>query len=227
MAPRREGEQNPYWKRMEVVMKVYMGQMNVTEAARELNITRAYYYQLEEEMLRAALGAVTPSKRGPKTEKPDPEQVKKDEDLEKIRREKEILELKVKHLEGIQKEMIARGVGVLREKKDRARPPVGRRSRKAVHERVQADGALHGEGKSLAGRDGEGVLRGDRPQPGQPLPMEGEGRGGKARPSEAGSGDRSRDGVGGQGVRSGEGRPMGIQADLRLPRRHHPPEFDR
>src|SRR5919109_627598 len=106
MAPRREGEQNPYWKRMEVVMRVYMGQMNVTEAARELGITRAYYYQLEEEMLRAALGAVTPSKRGPKTEKPDPEQVKRDEDLEKIRREKEILELKVKHLEDIQKEMI-------------------------------------------------------------------------------------------------------------------------
>jgi transposase-like protein len=200
MAPRREGEQNPYWKRMEVVMKVYMGQMNVTEAARELGITRAYYYQLEEEMLRAALGAVTPSKRGPKTEKPDPEQVKRDEDLEKIRREKEILELKVKHLEDIQKEMIARGVGVLREKKDRARPAVGRRSRKTLHQRVQAHGALHGKGESVARRDREGVLRGDRPQPGQPLPMEGEGGRGQARPSQAGRGDRTRDGVGDQGV---------------------------
>ena len=66
MATRREGEQNPYWKRMEIVMKVYIGQMNVTDAAKELGVTRAYYYQLEEEMLRAALGAVTPKKPGPK-----------------------------------------------------------------------------------------------------------------------------------------------------------------
>jgi hypothetical protein len=68
MSTRREGEQNPFWKRVLIVMKVQMGQMTVTEAARALGLSRAYYYQLEEEMLRAALGAVTPEKPGPKPE---------------------------------------------------------------------------------------------------------------------------------------------------------------
>jgi transposase-like protein len=182
MATRREGEQNPYWKRMEIVMKVFMGQINVTDAARELGITRAYYYELEEEMLRAALGAVTPGKRGPKTSKPDPAQSIQEED---VKREKEILELKVKHLEDIQREMIARGVGVLREKKSGRRPPASRRHGPKVQQRVQAPGTLEGNGAGMAGRDDPGVLRGDRAQPGQSLPMEGGGRGGETGTPEA------------------------------------------
>src|SRR5688572_18960894 len=110
MAARREGEQNPYWKRMEIVMKVYMGQMNVTEAARALGITRTHYYKLEEEMLRASLGAVTPKKPGPKVPVVDPEKASMEAKLRETEREKELLAIKLKHLEGIQKEMIARGV---------------------------------------------------------------------------------------------------------------------
>jgi transposase-like protein len=185
MAARREGEQNPYWKRMEIVMKVFMGQINVTDAARELGITRAYYYELEEEMLRAALGAVTPGKRGPKTSQPDPAKANQDEDMKALKREKEILEIKVKHLEDIQREMIARGVGVLREKKSGHRPPASRRHGPKVQQRVQKAGDLEGNGAGLAGRDNPGVLRGDRPQPGQSLPMEGGGRGGEIGTPEA------------------------------------------
>lgn len=185
MAARREGEQNPYWKRMEIVMKVFMGQINVTDAARELGITRAYYYELEEEMLRAALGAVTPGKRGPKTFQPDPAKANQDEDMKALKREKEILEIKVKHLEDIQREMIARGVGVLREKKSGRRPPASRRHGPKVQQRVQKAGDLEGNGAGMAGRDDPGVLRGDRAQPGQSLPMEGGGRGGEIGTPEA------------------------------------------
>src|SRR3972149_1705969 len=106
MAPRRGGEQTPYWKRMEVVMKVFMGQMTATAAAQELGITRAYYYQLEEEMLRAALEAVTPGKRGPKPAVADPVNEAVVEKLKAMEREKEILQIKVRHLEDLHQEMI-------------------------------------------------------------------------------------------------------------------------
>src|SRR6516162_1883486 len=105
MSRRREGEQNPYWKRMEIVMKVYIGQMNVTQAAKELGVTRAYYYQLEEEMLRASLAAVTPQKPGPKKPVVDPVTEAMKEKLKDVEREKELLAIKLKHLEEIQKEM--------------------------------------------------------------------------------------------------------------------------
>src|SRR5262245_38303321 len=117
MCARREGEQNPFFKRVQIVMKVQIGQMSVTEAARELGVSRAYYYQLEEEMLRAALGAVTPEKPGPKSPRIDPNIAMIQNKLKDVERERELLEIKVKHLEEIQREMIARGIGMLREKK--------------------------------------------------------------------------------------------------------------
>lgn len=221
MAPRREGEQNPYWKRMEVVMKVFMGQMKVTEAARELGITRAYYYQLEEEMLRAALGAVTPSKPGPKTTSVDPVQVKKDEELEKIRREKELLEIKVKHLQELQSDMTTRGIGVLKEKKRRRGPQVARRHGKKVHGPVSAAGAVETGGAIAPGRDDQGPVPGTRPQPGQPVPLEGQGGRQETRPTDSPGRVGRRDGVGGSGVRSREGRNLGNSSDVRGPGRDH------
>lgn len=221
MAPRREGEQNPYWKRMEVVMKVFMGQMNVTEAARELGITRAYYYQLEEEMLRAALGAVTPSKPGPKTTPLDPGQVKKAEELEKVRREKELLEIKVKHLEELQRDMITRGLGVLKEKKRRRRTQVRRRHGKKIHGPVPAIGTVETGGTTAPGRDDQRPLPGAGAQPGQSVPMEGQGGRQEARPTDpAGRGGR-RDGLGSPSLRSSEGRDLGSPSDLRGPGRDH------
>lgn len=188
MAARRAGEQNPFWKRMELVMKVYMGQMSATEAARELGISRTYFYQLEEEMLGAALDAVTPGKPGPKGPEPDPAQVKQDDALKSLLREKELLALKVKHLEEIQREMLTRGLGVLREKK-RSRPPRPRGHGKALHAGVQGDGAGPGSGAQDPGRVGPGSLRRGGPQPGESGPMEGSGKpGGETGAQGAGGG---------------------------------------
>lgn len=186
MAPRGEGEQSPYWKRMELVMKVYMGQMNATEAARELGISRAHYYKLEEEMLRAALGAVTPQKTGPKTPQSDPEKEAMTEKLKETEREKELLQIKVKHLEELQRDMITRGIGVLREKK-RHRASAARRHGAKVHGPVQAGGAVEGGGAAPAGRDDQGTLPGTGAQPGESVPMEGPRRGEhEARPETTG-----------------------------------------
>lgn len=226
MASRREGEQTPYWKRMEVVMKVFMGQMNATEAAKELGITRGYYYQIEEEMIRAALQAVTPGKRGPKPPASDPIHEAVVEKLKAMERDKEILEIKVKHLEDLHKEMIGRGIGVLRGEKGRLR----RRSRihrPKVHDRVQAPGALESRGAGQSGGNDPRVLPGDRSRPGHPLPMESAGEGGKDRPPEAGGRDREGHGVGDPVVRPLQGRELGDQAHVRGPGRHHPPEQDR
>src|SRR5476651_2023507 len=174
MTARREGEQNPYWKRMELVMKVYTGQMNVTDAAKELGVTRAYYYQLEEEMLRAALGAVTPQKRGPKKPIIDPAKEAMEQKLKETEREKELLQIKLKHLEEIQKEMISRGIGVLREKKQ----SVGRvpqRHRKKVHRAIQTDGPLEAGRGAPSGGDGEKRVPGSGTQPCGAVPVEGQG----------------------------------------------------
>lgn len=178
MASRRAGEQNPFWKRMELVMKVHMGQMSATEAARELGISRTYFYQLEEEMLRASLDAVTPGKRGPQTTAPDPAQAKQDDALKSLHREKELLALKVKHLEEIQREMLTRGIGVLREKK-RSRTPRPRGHGKALHGGVQGGGAGLGPAAEGPGRVGPGPLQGGGTRPGEPGPLEGSVGGGE------------------------------------------------
>jgi len=186
MPRRREGEQNPYWKRMEIVMKVYMGQLSVTQAAEELGVSRAYYYQLEEEMLRAALGAVTPKKPGPKKPFVDEVKASMEEKLKATEREKELLKIRLKHLEEIQKEMVSRGIGVLREKKQSV-ARTSRRHGKKIHGAVPADGALEAGRGAAPGRDGEKRLRGSGTQPGDSIPLEG-GIPAEGRPPEAGSG---------------------------------------
>ncbi|MCI0429603.1 MAG: hypothetical protein L0210_03535, partial [Rhodospirillales bacterium] len=57
----------------------------------------SYYYQLEEEMLRAALGAVTPQKPGPKKPLIDPVKETMEQKLKETEREKELLQIKLKH----------------------------------------------------------------------------------------------------------------------------------
>jgi hypothetical protein len=157
---------------MEIVMKVYMGQLSVTQASKELGVTRAYYYQLEEEMLRAALGAVTPKKPGPKKPIVDTAKSALEGKLQASEREKELLAIRLKHLEEIQKEMVSRGIGVLREKKQPvARTP--RRHGKKVHGKVPADGALEAGRGTASGRDGEKRLRGSGTQQGNSIPVAG------------------------------------------------------
>src|SRR5574339_57167 len=99
---RRRDDPSQYWKRVQVVMKVQNGLLSAAEAAQELGLTVRHYYRLEEEMLRAALGAVTPEKPGPKKVDVDPVQAEMEEKLKASDRERELLKIKVQHLEQIQ-----------------------------------------------------------------------------------------------------------------------------
>ena len=171
---RRGEDRSEYWRRVQLVMKVQNGLLSAAEAAQELGLTVRHYYRLEEEMLRAALGAVTPEKPGPKKPEADPVQAELEEKLRTADRERELLKIKVQHLEQIQKEMIARSIGVERGKKV-ARGRGKGKPRVEVHRGVQADGSLAGRGTPRKGRAGQGSHPGDGPRKVDPLPME-EGR---------------------------------------------------
>jgi hypothetical protein len=181
MARRSEGEQNPFFKRVEVALKVHMGLMNVTEAAQTLGVTRAYFYELEKEIFGAALQAATPKKRGRKKAISNPQVSELREQLKHAVREKELLEVKVTHLEELQREMITRGVGILREKKKQRQAAARRRHRKKIHGKVPATGALEPRGKRHQGEIDQGGVPGIGAQSVKSLPMEkgkGEEKGG-------------------------------------------------
>jgi len=171
----RRGEaSSEYWKRVQLVMKVQMGLLSAAEAAQELGCTVRHYYRIEEEMLRAALGAVTPEKPGPKKPEMDPVKAELEEKLRAGDRERELLKIKVQHLEQIQKEMAARGIGVERGKKV-ARGRGKGKARMEIQGRVQAAGPMAGRGTPRKGRSGERSHPGDGPRQIDSLPME-EGR---------------------------------------------------
>lgn len=169
--PRRGDESSQYWQRVQLVMKVQNGLLSAAEAARELGLTVRHYYRLEEEMLRAALGAVTPEKPGPRTPQTDPVLAELEEKLRAKDRESELLKIKVEHLEQIQKEMVARSIGVERGKKVGGRSRQGK-PRPKVQGRVQADGAMARGRATREGRGGPGAHPGDGSRPVHPLPVE-------------------------------------------------------
>jgi hypothetical protein len=173
---RGEGEQPPYWKRLEVVMKVQMGMMGIEEAAKELGITRKHYYRLEQEMVSAALKAVTPGKRGPKRREEDPKMGQLRKKLQQVEKEREILRLKLEHLEEVQKEMVSRGVAEGKKKKGGGEGG-SRKARKKVQPGVQTTGALGGRGREAEGGNRKGDVSTDEPRSGNTLPMEGDARG--------------------------------------------------
>ena len=174
--PRRGDDSSQYWQRVQLVMKVQNGLLSAAEAARELGLTVRHYYRLEEEMLRAALGAVTPEKPGPKKPEVDPVQAGLEEKLRASDRERELLKIKVQHLEEIQKQMLARSIGVEREKKV-GRGRGKRKTRVEIQRRVQAAGPLAGRGTVGKGSGGQGSHPGDGSRKVDPLPLE-EGRDG-------------------------------------------------
>ena len=171
---RRGEDSSEYWKRVQLVMKVQNGLLSATEAAQELGLTVRHYYRIEEEMLRAALGAVTPEKPGPKKPDVDPVKAELEEKLRAGDRERELLKIRLQHLEEIQKEMVARGIGVERGKKV-ARGRSKGKARVEVQGRVQTDGSLAGRGTPGKGRSSPRSHPGDGPRKVDPLPME-EGR---------------------------------------------------
>lgn len=173
---RRGEDQSEYWRRVQLVMKVQNGLLSAAEAAQELGLTVRHYYRIEEEMLRAALGAVTPEKPGPKKPDVDPVQTALEEKLRAADRERELLKIKVQHLEQIQKEMVVRGIGVERGKKV-ARGRGKGKARMAIPGGVQADGPVAGRGTAGKGRSGTRSHPGDGPRKVDSLPLE-EGRDG-------------------------------------------------
>lgn len=184
MPRRREGEPSPYWDRLQIVMKVQLGQMTAREAAQALGLSRRQYYRLEVDMLRAALGAVTPGKPGPKPRIVDAEQAKLEEQVRALQREREVLEIKVRHMEEIQKEMLSRVVGAEGGKKD-ARRGRARKPRPSVPGRVQAARASVRPGTAGTPTAGPGSGRPDGACPIDPLRVEEEEGTGKTGPEGA------------------------------------------
>lgn len=184
----REGRVSPWWKRVQVVMKVQLGQMTVAEAAQELGVTPRHYYRLEEELVWAALGAVTPEKRGRKPREPEPPSAELVEKVEELEHERDLLKMRVAHLEGIQREMVARAVGTEEQKKKRRGRGRGRKARDEVSGPLQAAGPGPRGGAPETGRAGEGPGPGDGPRPVDPVSMEAdERRAEEAGPEGAGS----------------------------------------
>lgn len=177
MTHRREGVQNPFWNRIEAVMSVVRGEKSVAKAAQDLGVSREYYYQLEAEMLKAALVAVTPSKRGPKVPATDSALQKLESRLQEVSRERELLQIKVKHLEQLQREMVTRGIGVLREKKRRRRTAQGGRHGAPVHGGIQATGAVEAGRTAEGRRNDPGTLPGNGTRASHSISVEGQGSG--------------------------------------------------
>lgn len=88
--------QNDLYKRIEIIMKVQLGQISATAAAKDLGITRRHYYRIEKEFLKQGLNAVSPQKRGRKVKQADPKIIQLEDDLQKGSRERELLEIKLK-----------------------------------------------------------------------------------------------------------------------------------
>ncbi len=138
MARRRTQPPSPFWKRVEAVMKVQRGEATVEGILAELGLSRMQYYRLEEAMLRAALEAVTPKKRGRKPKIADEKTRQLEERLTDVQRDRELLEVRTRELERVNAEMRRRAIGAAGGKK-RARPAA--EARMAVPKRVSADGA--------------------------------------------------------------------------------------
>src|SRR5262245_58455442 len=113
----KKGQAPAHWDRVEVVMKVQRGEISAAEAARILQLSRMHYYRLERELVSAALGAVTPMKRGPQRPEVDPKVRDLEEQVKVLERDRELLKLRLGRLQEIQKVIVDRGLAVEREKK--------------------------------------------------------------------------------------------------------------
>src|SRR5688572_27804826 len=101
----RKGQPPEHWNRVEIVMRVQRGELSVSDAARLLGLSRTHYYRLERGVVSAALQAVTPEKRGPQRPAVDPKVRELEEQIKLLERDRELLKLKVGHLQEIQREI--------------------------------------------------------------------------------------------------------------------------
>jgi hypothetical protein len=172
MKRRREGEAPPDWKRFETIMKVQLGQLSVSQAAKELGITRQHYYRLEEQVLAAGLDATKRKKPGRQKPKVDPKVKELTDQVEKLQRERDILDMRVKDLEEIQQEMIARDIGVKPNRGKKSKRPRRRRARPPLPGSVPPDEPLPGGQAPSGGQDDGPDPQEPGPEPGDLLSME-------------------------------------------------------
>lgn len=149
MAKRRTQFSHPHWSRLETILKVLRGELEVAQAARQLGLSRMQLYRLETSVLRAALEAVTPGKRGPKPKGKDLRVDSLEEQVRALEREKELARLRALELERVNEEMRRREIGAGGGKK-RKRP-----SRKAVSREVSPVDPRPGS-HAIKGEDGAG-----------------------------------------------------------------------
>lgn len=144
MRKRRPRLPSPYWNRLEAVMRVQLGHSTVEEIAKQLGLSRMQYYRVEMAMLRAALEAVTPKKRGRKPKVVDPKIGELLMKLQSVERDKELLAIRARELERVNGEMRRRAIGANGGKKGRR----GRtaKARMAVPRGVPADDARPARG---------------------------------------------------------------------------------
>lgn len=140
--PRRDPP--AFHRRLEIVMRVEVGQLTVREAAKALGISPKHFYRLETKVMAAALLAATPGKRGRKSRAVDPRIAALEERVRKAEREKELLQIRAKDLEEVNAEIQSSVLGREPGEKNRRRRP-------KVSAGVQADGPANGGGERKSG----------------------------------------------------------------------------
>lgn len=123
---------SPERKKIEAVMRVQLGQATVAEVCRDLDLSRRYYYIMEEQLMGALLGAAQPKKRGPKPKQEDPQIAEMNAKLRAAERERQLLELKVKNLEEVNEAIRTRVLSAAEGKKKGKRRPQRARRRKPL-----------------------------------------------------------------------------------------------
>lgn len=189
----RRMEDDPYWTRVEKVLSVLEGRLSAAEAAEALALSPKHFYRLEEKVLAAALAAATPAKPGPKPQETDPRLQELADQVARMRRERELLELKLAELEQRNRNLKAQKDALEGGKKKRrsARQSAGQ----SLRSRLQAAGGASGGTGASGGSHGGGDVPDARRGPCDPLPLADEGtaagppRGSGASGAGAGGGD--------------------------------------
>jgi hypothetical protein len=163
MGRRPKPESTPEWTRVQAVLRVQAGEIDVTEACRQMGISRPHYYEMEARVVGAALSAASPRKPGPREKERDLEMEALAEKLRQAQRERELLELKVKHLEEVNEAIHKKVLGEA-EKKTARRRRTSAVPGTSLPGRLQEDGL--GPGPVTAG--GENTRAGRLPGTGHP-----------------------------------------------------------
>lgn len=165
----RRMEDDPYWTRVQKILSVLEGRLSAAEAAEALALTPKHFYRLEEKVLAAALAAATPAKPGPKPQEKDPHLQELEDQLARMRRERELLDLKLAELEERNRNLKAQKAALEGGKKKRR--SVRRFTRESLRSRVQAAGADGGGTGANGGTHGGGDVQDARPGPCDPVPL--------------------------------------------------------